>query len=107
MNWESTFESSGVYCFLLMNPQDVIMEYSCGRSNNLLKADDFGLEFQDVFWQLARLAPLMRHMYWIFQFIQSLPDWLAVLLSPSLGLVLQVRQVRPSHSIFTQEGHKY
>ena len=84
-----------------MNPQDVVMEYSCGRSKNLLIADDFGSDFQDAFLEVGSLAGLLRHMYWIFQFIQSLPEWLAVFLSPSLGLVLQMRQVCPSqHLLF-------
>ena len=82
-----------------MNRQDVVMEYSCGRSKNLLRADDFGSEFQDAFLEVGRLAPVLRHMYWIFQFFQSLPEWLAVFLSPSLGLVLQMRQVWPSQQL--------
>lgn len=69
------------------------MEYSCGRSKNLLRADDFGSGFHNAFFQLGRVAALLRHMYWIFQLTQSLPEWLAVLLSPALGLVLQMRQV--------------
>ena len=89
-----------------MNPQDVVMEYYCGRSKNLLKADDFGSEFQNVFLELGRLAALLRHMYWIFQFTQSLPEWLAVLISPSLGQVLQMRQAWPSQLFSYYSLHK-
>ena len=89
-----------------MNPQDVVMEYSCGRSKNLLKAEDFGLEFQNVFLEMGRVAALFRHMYWIFQFTQSLPEWLAVLISPGLGQVLQMRQVWPSQLSSFYSLHK-
>ena len=108
MNRGSIFEGRAVEYYLLMNPQDVVMEYSCGRSKNLLRADDFGSEFQDAFLEVGSLAALLRHMYWIFQFIQSLPEWLAALLSPSIGLVLQMRQVWPSQQfsfdLYTHEG---
>lgn len=76
-----------------MNRRDVVMEYSCGRSKNLLKADDLGSEFYKAFLRVGRLAALLRHMGWILTFIQSLPEWLAVRLSPTLGVVLQMRQV--------------
>lgn len=82
------------------------MEYSCGRSKNLLKADDFGSEFHDAFFQLGSVAALLRQMYWIFQLIQSLPEWLAVLLSPSLGLILQTRKVWPSQHLGLNFLHK-
>lgn len=75
------------------------MEYSCGRSKNLLKAKDFGFEFQNAFLELGRVAALLRHMPWILPFTESLPEWLAVLISPSLGLVLQMRQVWPSQHL--------
>ena len=99
LNREAIFERSGISCSLLINTRDVVMEYSCGRSKNLLKADNFGSEFHDAFFQLGSVAALLRQMYWIFQLIQSLPEWLAVLLSPSLGLILQTRKVWPSQHL--------
>ena len=92
---ESIFQTSEVECSLLMNSQEVVMEYSCGRSKNLLRADDFGSEFHDAFLEVGRLAPYLKHMYWVFLSIQRLPEWLTVFLSPSLGLVFQMRQVWP------------
>lgn len=78
---------------MLTNPQDVVMEYSFGHSEHLLETENFGLESHNVFMQWVESAALLRHMYWIFQLIQSLPEWLAVLMSPGLGLVIQLRQV--------------
>lgn len=69
------------------------MEYSFGHSKHLLETDDFGLGFQNAIMQFGKSAALLRHMYWIFQLVQSLPKWLAVLMSPSLGLLLQIQQV--------------
>ncbi|MCJ1346327.1 hypothetical protein MMC31_004542 [Peltigera leucophlebia] len=71
---------------------DVVSEYCFGFSEHLLETDDFGLEFHNLLLQLGKSAALMKQMYWIFQSIQSLPEWLAVLLSPGLGLLLQLQQ---------------
>ena len=76
-----------------MNRRDVVMEYSCGHSKNLLKADDLGSEFYEAFLLFGRVVALLRHMGWILTVIQSLPEWLAVHLLPSLGVALQMRQV--------------
>ena len=69
------------------------MEYSFGHSKHLLETDDFGLEFQNALMQFGKSAALLRHMYWIFQFVHRLPEWLAVLMSPGLGLLFQTQQV--------------
>lgn len=84
---------------LLINSQDVVTEYSYGRSEHLLSLDDFGSDFHNAFLELAKGAALLRHMYWIFQLIQSLPEWLAVLISPSIGVTLQLRQVWASQHL--------
>lgn len=69
------------------------MEYSCGRSKHLLDTDNLGSDYHTAYIVIGAFAGLLRHMYWIFQFIQSLPEWLAVLISPNLGLTLQLRKV--------------
>ena len=78
---------------LLMSPQDVVMEYCYGHSQHLLENDDLSLENHNAFFQIGKASALLRHMYWIFQFMQTLPNWLAVLISPSLGLIFQLREV--------------
>lgn len=78
---------------MLTNPQDVVMEYSFGHSKHLLEADDFGLAFQIALMQFGKSVALLKHMYWIYQIVHSLPEWLAVLMSPGLGLLLQTQQV--------------
>ena len=76
-----------------MYPQDVVMEYCYGHSQHLLENDDLSSKNYNTYFQIGKAAALLRHMYWIFQLMQGLPKWLAVLISPSLGLILELRQV--------------
>lgn len=76
-----------------MNSQDVVTEYSYGHSEHLLEKDDFGPDYVDAYVEVPKASALLKHMYWIFQFMQSLPEWAAALISPSFGLILKLRQV--------------
>lgn len=76
------------------------MKYSFGHSEHLLETEDLGSECHNIFMQWVGSTALLRHMYWIFQFIQSLPDWLAVLMSPSLGLIIKLKQVWASKPFY-------
>lgn len=87
---------------LLMNPQDVVMEYCYGHSQHLLENDDLNSKNHNAYFHIGKAAALLRHMYWIFQLMQSLPNWLAVLISPSLGLILELRQVWAFSFLFTE-----
>ncbi|MCJ1305556.1 hypothetical protein MMC08_008370, partial [Hypocenomyce scalaris] len=69
---------------------DVVTEYAFGRSGHLLEEKDFGPDFHDAALVANKAAGLFRQMIWIFYFMQSLPEWLAVRLSPSLNSVLQL-----------------
>ena len=60
-----------------------------------LKRKDFGPEYHDAALEAGKAGGLLKQMIWIFHFIQSLPEWLAVLISPSLGLVIRLQRVRP------------
>lgn len=79
---------------MLINPPDVVMEYSYGRSDHRLEEDDFGPDYHDAIVEAGKAAGLLKQMIWIFQFFQSLPECLAVLLSPSLDLVIRIQRVR-------------
>lgn len=80
--------------------KDVVMEYCYGHSQHLLENDDLNSKSHNAYFQIGKAAALFRHMYWIFQLMQSLPNWLTVLLSSSLGLILELRQVWASHIVF-------
>ena len=69
------------------------MEYAYGRSDHRLEEKDFGPEYHDAILESGKAGSLLKQMIWIFYFMQSLPEWLAVRLSPSLDLVLRLQRV--------------
>lgn len=79
------------------------MEYSYGRCDNRLEEEDFGPDYHDAVLEAGKAAGLLKQMIWIFHFIQSLPEWLAVLISPSLDLVIRIQRVRclRHHLVYT------
>lgn len=77
----------------LMNSQDVVSEYSYGHSEHLLEKDDFGPDYVDAYVEVPKASGLLKQMYWIFQLMQSLPEWSATLISPSFGLIVKLRHV--------------
>lgn len=70
------------------------MQYAYGRSDHRLEQEDFGPLYHDAVLEAGKNAGLLKQMIWIFHLMQSLPEWLAVRLSPSMDLVLRVyRQI--------------
>ena len=72
---------------------DVVMEYAYGRSDHRVDQEDFGPDYHDAVLEAGKTAGLLKQMIWIFHLMQSLPEWLAVLLSPSFDLVLRIQRV--------------
>lgn len=68
------------------------MQYAYGRSDHRLEEEDFGPEYHDAVLEAGKAAGLLKQMIWIFHLMQSLPEWLAVLLSPSFDLVLRIQR---------------
>lgn len=79
---------------MLITLADVVMEYAYGRSDHRTEEKDFGPDYHDAVLEAGKAAGLLKQMIWIFHFIQSLPEWLAVLISPSLDLVIRIQRVR-------------
>lgn len=77
----------------LTTPADVVMEYAYGRSDHRVDQEDFGPDYHDAVLEAGKTAGLLKQMIWIFHLMQSLPEWLAVLLSPSFDLVLRIQRV--------------
>lgn len=71
---------------------DVVMQYAYGRSDHRLDQENFGPEYHDAVLEAGKAAGLLKQMIWIFHLMQSLPEWLAVLLSPSFDLVLRIQR---------------
>lgn len=80
----------------LKSALDVVMEYAYGRSDHRLEDKNWGPEYHDAVLEAGKAAGLLKQMMWIFYFIQGLPQWVAVLISPSLDLVLRIQRVRLS-----------
>ncbi|CAF9940974.1 hypothetical protein IMSHALPRED_002232 [Imshaugia aleurites] len=68
------------------------MQYAYGRSDHRLDQAEFGPEYHDAVLEAGKAAGLLKQMIWIFHLMQSLPEWLAVLLSPSFDLVLRIQR---------------
>ncbi len=69
------------------------MEYAYGRSDHRLGQEDFGPAYHDVVLEAGKKAGLLKQMIWIFHLMQSLPEWLVVLLSPGFDLILRNQRV--------------
>ncbi|KAL8787770.1 MAG: hypothetical protein Q9195_007639 [Heterodermia aff. obscurata] len=69
---------------------DVVMEYSLGRSENRLSEPDFGRAYHDVVFEFSKAGHLLKQMHWILRLVQSLPTWLALKV-PGLGSVIKTQ----------------
>ena len=78
---------------------DVVMEYAYGRSDHRVDQEDFGPDYHDAVLEAGKNAGLLKQMIWIFYIMKSIPDWLAILLSPSFDLVLRIQRVSCSSCI--------
>ncbi|KAL2043215.1 hypothetical protein N7G274_004275 [Stereocaulon virgatum] len=67
---------------------DVVMEYAFGRFDHRVDQEDFGPDYHDAVLEAGKLGSLFKQMIWIFHLMQNLPERLAVLISPSLDLIL-------------------
>ena len=69
------------------------MEYSLGRSDHRLDKEDFGHDFHDAVVEASKAGHLLKQMIWILYVAQKLPQWLAAVVSPGLGLVVRIQSV--------------
>ncbi|MCJ1389938.1 hypothetical protein MMC18_002796 [Xylographa bjoerkii] len=70
---------------------DVVMEYSFGRSEHRLEQADFAPDFHDGIVETGNGAALLKQMFWIYHIINSLPEWLAVFMIPSVAGMLRTQ----------------
>lgn len=85
--------------------QDVVMEYSYGRSDNCLEAKDFSPQYYHAIMALGQSTALIKQMYWLFQLMRSLPSSIVGRLSSNLHTVIQMQDVRRLVSSFYFYGH--
>ena len=74
------------------------MEYAYGRSGRRLDQEDFGPDCHDLVLEAGKWASLLKQMIWIWHLMQSLPEWMVVLLSPGFDLALRNQRVSCQHS---------
>lgn len=85
--------------------QDVVMEYSYGRSDNCLEAKDFSPQYYHAILAMGQSTALIKQMYWLFQLMRSLPRSIVGRLSSNLHTVIQMQDVRRLVSSFYFYGH--
>ncbi|MCJ1381084.1 hypothetical protein MMC17_004193 [Xylographa soralifera] len=71
---------------------DVVMEYSYGRSDHRVEVDDFGRQYHDALMASGKAGILLKHCSWILNLIRSLPEWLAIRISPDLDLAIRLQR---------------
>lgn len=82
-----------------MTLQDVVMEYSYGRSDNCLEAKDFSPQYYNAILAMGQSTAIIKQMYWLLRIMRSLPTSLAGRLSSNLNTVVQMQTVwRPVSS---------
>ena len=77
---------------------DVVMEYAYGRSDHRLEDKEWGPDYHDAVMEAGKQAGILKQMFFIFTFMQSIPEKLAVILSPPFDLVLRIQRVSLSCS---------
>lgn len=72
---------------------DIVTEYAYGESDNRLGAPNWGPEYHDAVVEAGIGGSVLKQMFWIFHFMQSLPEAVQAIISPSMALVLGLRKV--------------
>lgn len=79
---------------MLIDYLDVVMEYAYGRSDHRLDDRMWGPDYHDAALESGKQASMLKHMFFIFTIMQSIPKRLVVILSPPIGLILKLHQVK-------------
>lgn len=79
---------------MLIDHLDVVMEYSYGRSDHRLEDRAWGPDYHDAVMEAGKQAGILKQMFFIFTIMKSIPEKLAIILSPSFDLVLRIQRVR-------------
>ena len=79
-----------------MKWSDVVMEYAYGRSDHRLEHREWGPDYHDAVMEAGKQAGILKQMFFIFTFMNSIPEKLAVILSPPFDLVLRIQRVQYS-----------
>ena len=69
------------------------MNYSFGRCDNRLEAPDFDPSYRDASFFGSTAENLMKHIPWLNDVLQSLPDSLASVLHPALTEFIKQKRV--------------
>ena len=72
---------------------DVVSQYAYGRSEHLLDQEDFSPAFHNGALEIGKAATMHKQMIWVLYLLQSLPQKLTTLLSPTYDLILSTLRV--------------
>lgn len=79
---------------MLIDHPDVVMEYAYGRSDHRLEDRAWGPDYHDAVMEAGKQAGILKQMFFIFTIMKSIPEKVAIILSPSFDLVLRIQRVR-------------
>ncbi|CAO1597216.1 hypothetical protein XANCAGTX0491_001035 [Xanthoria calcicola] len=69
---------------------DIISSYALADCYHLLERDDLGRSYHDLFLGFIQSCHFIKHLTFIFNLIQALPDPVMIWLRPSLRLAMQL-----------------
>lgn len=72
---------------------DIISSYALADCYHLLERDDLGRSYHELFLGFIQSCHFIKHLTFIFNLIQALPDPVMLWLRPSLRLAMQLMKV--------------
>ena len=83
---------------LIISELDVVMQYCFGRMDHRVEANGFDPDFHHTSFSAGLMNAPMRHMNWIMQFMQSLPESWAIHMGPEMASFIVLKRVCPCMS---------
>lgn len=78
------------------------MQYTFGRSHHRLEMPDFDVANHVSMHESSKVLPLMMHISWMFQLIQSLPEFMLSHMGYDLATIIELKNVNPFPHLMPQ-----
>lgn len=72
---------------------DIITEYCFARSYNFVDKPDFEPEWLNTMVGISELGHVIKQSYWIYNFMNSLPDNVVAKMNPAMTMLINLRRV--------------
>lgn len=70
------------------------MQYSFGRNDHRLEADNFDPTFHAVSFNAALQGTITRHNYWMMRIMKALPESMMIRMGPEAASFIILKRVR-------------